>query len=194
MRRVMHSFTFFLAAGATALVLAPVPAHAEGYISPFAGVNFGTNTTIDHRGDYGVDLGWMGGGIAGFEADFGISPSYFGNSDIIGTNNVWDLMGNFIVGAPAGGTHGLGIRPYATIGFGLLRTHIEPLNSTVSIDNNDPGLNAGVGVMGFLGDHVGLRGDVRYFRDVHASTTTNSLNIDFGGFHYWRASIGVVLR
>jgi hypothetical protein len=103
-------------------------------------------------------------------------------------------MGNFIIGVPAGGTHGKGVRPYATIGFGLLKQHIDAVGTQLAINNNDPGLNAGAGVMGFFGNHVGMRGDVRYFRDIHSNTTLDSLNIVVGGFHYWRASIGIVLR
>jgi len=59
------------------------------------------------------------------------------------------------------------------------------------LDDNDWGLNAGVGVMGFFGDHAGLRGDLRYFRNLQTNTISN---IDWGSFHFWRASIGLVLR
>ena len=63
---------------------------------------------------------------------------------------------------------------------------------TLQFSNNDVGMNAGAGVMGFLSDHVGLRGDLRYFRNFNDNSTIN--NINFGSFHFWRASFGVVLR
>jgi outer membrane protein with beta-barrel domain len=173
---------------------APTRAFADGFVSPFAGVNVATSTDVNKRGDYGVNAGWMGAGVAGFEVDFGYSPSYFGDPLVFGSNHVWDLMGNFIVGVPVGGQHGGGIRPYGTVGFGVLKQHIAAFGPHGDISNNDPGINFGGGVMGYFGDHVGLRGDLRYFRDVHSDTTSNSLNINFGGFHYVRASIGIVFR
>ena len=191
MRRALK---FLFLTAVMALFWAPTQAYADGYVSPFAGLNFSTSTQVNKRGDYGVNAGWMGAGVAGLEVDFGFSPSYFGDDAVIGSNNVFDLMGNFIVGVPVGGQKGAGVRPYGTVGFGLLKQHIDAMGTRPEINNNDPGINVGAGVMGYFGDHVGLRGDVRYFRDVHSSTTTNSLLINFGGFHYVRASIGIVFR
>jgi len=45
--------------------------------------------------------------------------------------------------------------------------------------------------MGYFNDHVGLRGDLRYYRDVNGDVVNN---IDLGKFHFWRMSAGVVLR
>ena len=191
MRRAIK---FLFLTAVMALFWAPTQAYADGFVAPFAGVNVATSTDINKRGDYGVDAGWMGAGVAGVEVDFGYSPSYFGDPALIGANRVWDLMGNFIVGIPVGGQHGGGIRPYATVGFGVLNQHLAALGVRPEISYHDPGVNVGGGVMGYFGDHVGLRGDVRYFRDVHSNTTSNSLNINFGGFHYVRASIGIVFR
>ena len=70
------------------------------------------------------------------------------------------------------------------------------MNGLVETANNDVGMNAGAGVMGFLSDHVGLRGDVRYFRTFNdnSSISGQGVNVDFGSFHFWRASFGVVIR
>lgn len=189
-----RAFKFLFLSAVMALFWAPTQAYADGFVAPFAGVNVATSTNINKRGDYGVNAGWMGAGVAGFEVDFGYSPSYFGDDAVLGSNHVWDLMGNFIVGVPVGGQHGPGVRPYATVGFGVLKETIAAAGTRSEITYTDPGINLGAGVMGYFGDHVGLRGDVRYFRDVHSSTTSNSLNINFGGFHYVRASIGIVFR
>jgi len=175
------------------LVCAPTPARADGWISPFIGTNFGNNSG-DGRANFGVNAGAMGAGIIGGELDFGYAPSFFGNAGTFGSNYVMDVMGNLIVGVPVGGTHGKGVRPYVTIGAGLMRSQITGGvgNSIVQAANNELGMNAGAGVMGFLSQHVGLRGDVRYFRNLSGNTTID--NIDFGSFHFWRASFGVVLR
>jgi hypothetical protein len=190
MRRVTKVLLLF---ATIALVSAPAPARADGWVSPFVGTNFGNNSG-DGRVNVGVNAGGMGAGIIGAELDFGYAPSFFGNAGKFGSNYVMDLMGNLIVGVPVGGTHGKGVRPYATVGAGLIRSQITGGvgNSIVEVADNEVGLNAGAGVMGFLSQHVGLRGDVRYFRNLSGNSTIN--NIDFGGFHFWRASFGVVLR
>jgi hypothetical protein len=175
-----------------ALVWAPVQARADGFVSPFIGVN-AENNSGNGRANFGVNAGGMGAGAIGGEFDFGYAPDFFGNQGKFGSNYVMDVMGNLIVGIPIGGTHGPGVRPYGTIGLGLLRSQITGgPNGVLKFDDNELGLNAGAGVMGFLSDHVGLRGDLRYFRNVTGDTLVN--NIDFGSFHFWRASFGVVLR
>jgi hypothetical protein len=171
----------------------PSAAHAEAYISPFVGVVFGNNSG-DGKVAVGLDAGWLASGIFGFEFDFGYVPDFFGDKGVLGANSVMDAMGNLIVSIPAGGTTGGGFHPYLTVGAGLLRTKLDGIAGTGSMTNNDLGMNAGVGANGYFSDHVGIRGDVRYFRNVTDSSEVNDLNIDFGGFHFWRASVGIVWR
>jgi hypothetical protein len=194
-KAMRHALKIVILATTVALVWTPNAARADGFFSPFAGIDFSNNAGANNRGTYGVNAGWMGAGIAGFELDLGFTPSFFGSSTPTrGDNLVWDIMGNVIIGVPIGGQHGLGVRPYATIGAGLLSSHVSAVNGLLETDNHDPGINAGVGVIGYFNDHVGLRGDLRYFRDVHNNTTSQQIAIDFGTFHFWRASIGLVIR
>src|SRR5262249_35523715 len=185
-----------LLSAAVAVVLAPVQARADGFITPWVGTAFGSN--IDNgRGTFGVSGGWMGAGIVGGEGDFGWNPSFFGTHTDFGNNSVLNLMGNVIVGVPIGGTHGVGIRPYAVGGIGLIRTQIggtgtvfTPLSST-----NMFGWDLGGGVMGYFNEHVGLRGDYRYVRatqDINGSQ--NSLDFSGDRLHYSRLTVGVVFR
>jgi hypothetical protein len=167
-------------------------ARADGFISPFAGVNFANNSG-GGRGNLGADLGVMGGGVIGGELDFGYYPNFFGSAGNFGSNSVADVMGNLIIGVPAGGTHGPGVRPYAVGGLGLMRSRTtDPLGNGHS--TNDLGFDIGAGVMGYFSNKVGLRGDVRYFRDVHDTSTVGAASAGFGQFHFIRASIGVVFR
>jgi len=64
-----------------------------------------------------------------------------------------------------------------------------------SISRNDFGYTLGGGVMGYFTDHVGLRGDLRYFRNFKADVV-DITNVDFerGTFSFGRASIGLLLR
>ena len=46
-------------------------------------------------------------------------------------------------------------------------------------------------MLGFFNDRVGLRGDITYFR----SMTGNIVNgLDLGSLHFWRWSVGLVVR
>lgn len=176
------------------VVAAPSTARAETYISPFVGVVFG-NDSGKGKAAVGIDAGWLAAGIFGFEAEFGYVPDFFGDAGALGSNSVMDVMGNLVIAVPAGGTRGAGFRPYLTVGAGLLRTTLDGIGgTTASISNNELGMNAGVGATSYFADHVGIRGDVRYFRNVTDSSSVNDLNIDFGSFHFWRASLGIVWR
>ena len=176
----------------TAMCLAAgVQARADAFVNPWAGVNFGSDIN-EGRASFGVGAGWMGAGIIGGEAVFGYSPSFFGTDNDFGNNTVIDFMGNVIVGIPIGGQRGGGFRPYVTGGLGLLRTQIDGGTVfNVKTSDNDLGWNAGAGAMGFFNDHFGVRGDIRYLRNL----TGNSINhLDLGDLKFWRLSAGVVIR
>lgn len=192
MRRVLKAL---ILTAVVACVAAPSQARAEGYVSPWAGVAFGTNTD-NSRGMFGVDAGGMGGGVIGGELDFGYSPSFFGTHNDFGHNTVIDVMANVIVGVPIGGTHGAGVRPYVSGGVGLLRTQIDGGTiAQVSSSNNMFGWNLGAGVMGDFADHFGLRGDVRYMRGFEdLNTGVTRFDLDNSQLHFWRLSAGVVFR
>jgi hypothetical protein len=192
MRRAIK--TLFLC-GAVALVVAPTQARADGFVTPWVGSGFGSSIS-NGQTTVGVDAGAMGAGIIGGEVDFGYSPSFFGTTSDFGHNSVIDLMGNVIVGIPIGGQVGPGIRPYAVAGLGLIRTQLDGGSfANISSSDNMFGWDAGVGVMGFFGDHFGLQGDVRYLRGTHDfNATTRTLDFNDNMFHFWRASIGVVFR
>ena len=183
MRRAIKSL---LLVAAIAVVWAPVQARADGYLSPWGGVNFGGNSSVDNgRAAMGINAGFMGGGIFGAEVAVGYSPSFFGTENDFGHNTLIDLMGNLVIGIPIGGTSGAGVRPYVSGGAGLIRTQIDgnSLLGHVSSSNNDLGWDVGVGVTGYFSSHFGLRGDFRYYKDTNA----NNLN-------YNRLTAGIVLR
>lgn len=83
---------------------------------------------------------------------------------------------------------------YGLVGVGVLRSDLESFDELVGLDNTEVAWNFGGGVMIFFGSHVGIRGDVRYFR------TFSSLN--FGTIQrpqsevvdYGRGSLGLVFR
>jgi opacity protein-like surface antigen len=192
MKRVIKSL---ILTWAVALVLAPMQARADGFVIPWVGSAFGSNIK-NGQTTVGVSAGGMGAGILGGEADFGWSPSFFGTKSDFGNNTVMDLMGNLILGVPVGGQRGAGIRPYVVGGVGLIRMQIDGGTlAKVSSSTNMFGWDAGGGVMGYFSDHVGLRGDVRYLRGTHdLNTGVSSIDLNGNRLHFWRASVGVVIR
>ena len=195
------SFRRTLALSLVLGVVAPATARADGMIVPFLGVNFAGNSgkeisnAIDaERFDWGVSLAFMGGGILGIEADIAHSPDFFGKSDL-GGSSVLTATGNLLIGIPIGGQTGVGFRPYVLGGLGVIRSKVDALGEVLSLDNSEAGWSFGGGAMLFFGTHVGLRGDIRYFRtfgrlefDV-VDGVRRTERLDFA-----RASAGLILR
>ena len=133
--------------------------------------------------------------------DFGTTPNFFENTSGIGDfdwgdSNVTTLMGNIIVGVPIGGTSGIGIRPYGSVGIGLLRSHVSSAGLLDDLSTNDLGFNAGAGAHVFFTDNVGLRGDIRYFRGLQSNDSNDTVlgDLGFEDFDFWRGTVGVTFR
>jgi opacity protein-like surface antigen len=166
-----------LLVGALAL-LAPSPARADAFVTPFIGATFGGDAPASEP-TYGVALGGMAGGIFGIEGEFSYTPNFFASSGDHSDSHVLTLMANLLVGAPLGA-----FRPYVTAGAGLIRQHNEFTVSDIltDISSNDFGINAGGGARFMFGEHVGIRADLRYFK-VRKS----------GGLGFWRGYGGLNL-
>ena len=185
-------------------LMTAAPAYADGFVTPFVGVNFSgavgaaLKNAVDDNSKltYGVSLGWMGGGIIGVEGDIGYAPKFFAPTANIGKTNVLTAMGNIIVGIPIGGQHGGGIRPYLVGGAGLLRTNVTSSLSSLQLDNSSAGFDVGGGINAYFADHIGIRGDVRYFRDFSERDANTALGFELGTGHldFWRGTVGVVFR
>jgi hypothetical protein len=173
-------------------------ADAQGYVAPSLGVVF-ANPSAQGRADFIADLGWLSRfEPLGFELDVMYAPSFFGNQGPYGENSVTAGMANVVVAGGGGGRYGFGrrrtaLRPYVSGGVGVMHEVVTTPVAANKISNNDLGLNFGAGVMAFTSRSVGVRGDVRYFRDLIDTQSGNTTNIDFGSFHFWRASIGVIV-
>lgn len=185
------------------VALAPTLAWADGYIVPFVGANFGGNVGRPlseaardrNRATFGVGLGAMGGGVFGIELDLAYTPDFYAkDSPTLTKNNMLTVMPALILGVPIGGQRGVGIRPYALAGAGLIRRDVD-FGNLSTLSQNDFGYTLGFGVMGFMSDHVGLRGDVRYFRNFQVDEFSLA-GVDFekGTFNFGRASVGVLFR
>jgi opacity protein-like surface antigen len=174
---------------AFAVFAAVRPASADTVLTGTVGSTFSGDVEEGHT-SYGAAIGFFGEGIFGFEVEGTYTPHFFGPDNSDGTSNVTTLMGNIVIGVPLGGNRA---RIYATGGVGLMKFRVPDADAFFDIDRNDFGMNAGAGVMIGLGDHFGIRGDVRYFRDIHESSS-GDFEVDFGGFNYWRGAGGLTFK
>jgi hypothetical protein len=166
---------------------------AQGFVSPFLGVNFGGDAQCPELSDcedkslnLGVALGVMGP-VLGFEEELAYSKDFFGEAPGF-SSSVLTLMSNLMVIPDLGP-----IRPYGLVGLGLIKTHVELTPASVfTTDNNSLGWDIGGGVA-ILGEHVGVRGDIRYFHSFEdleiLGFSLGDTKLDFG-----RASGAVVFR
>lgn len=198
-----------MALSAMVVGMVPKTASADWLFTPFVGANFGGNANfgdfatfddeVERRVDFGATLGWMGKGVVGFEVDFGYSPNFFQDTNgdanfAFGDSNVTTLMANVLVGAPIGGQHGGGIRPYASGGVGLMRANATGSSFFNDLNTNAFGLNVGAGVHGFFSDNVGIRGDIRYFRSLQDNEPDGEFDVALSDFNFWRGTVGVTFR
>jgi len=192
-----------------ASVATPSRASADWLLTPFVGWNWGGTANLLNLADFddefeqkamfGASLGWMGGGVFGFEADFGFSPNFFENTSgpgnfEFGDSNLTTLMGNVLLGVPIGGQHGVGFRPYAVGGVGIIKSRIGDAGDLFEVDSTNWGFNVGAGAMFFFSDKVGLRGDIRYFRSLQDDEPDDDFDVALANFRFWRGTLGVTFR
>lgn len=186
-----------------ALFLVPSTASAEWILTPFIGASFAVGSDVNDvefdtlldgsKMTYGGTLTWLGGGVLGFEADFGYSPEFFeaddDDLDFIDSSNYSSLMANVVLSAPYGA-----FRPYATAGVGIINTSIDDVDDIFDVDRNALGFNVGGGIMAFFTDRVGIRGDLRYFRQMSESDDDDEIDFDLNALRFWRGTVGVSFR
>jgi opacity protein-like surface antigen len=193
----------FAAAVVIALTLAPSAAWADGYIVPFVGANFGgevgrpLGVAVKDRNivTFGVGMGSMSGGVFGVELDLGYTSRFYADTAAVsGGNNLLTVMPALVLGIPVGGQRGAGVRPYVLAGVGLVRRNVD-FGSLDGLSANDLGYTLGGGLMIFVADHVGVRGDIRYIRNFQIDEfSLAGVSFERGTFNVGRASAGVVFR
>lgn len=171
------------------VLILPSTAFADGLFTPFAGVSFGNDQT-EKVTTFGASLAGMAGGIFGFELDFGQTADAKTDAVFAANSRVTTVTGNVIVGVPLGA-----VRPYVVGGLGWLRTSLTADGQggqMGSVTSDGLGVDIGGGLMGFFGDHVGARADIRYIRAVTAGESV--FEFDFEQFNFVRFTGGLVLR
>lgn len=185
----MRKILIAAAMAAVAVAATPRRAQAQTFLTPFAGATFGEDAP-NQQFTGGASLTFMGT-VAGFEVDFGYTPDFYDKNDnavIIGSNNVTTLTGNLVIGVGAGP-----IRPYVVGGVGLVRSHVNGTDLFDDVSANDFGVDAGAGLTVMLSNHVGLRGDVRYFHSLQ-DPPGGAVDLQLGKFDFWRGTGGIAFK
>ena len=175
-----------VATAAMLMLLLPATSRAQGFVSGSAGINSGGGTLGNEPATFGFGVGALGG-LVGAEFDVTFTPDFFTESAVVGDNRVTTAMGNVLIGPKIGA-----VRPYAVGGLGLMRFSADGPFGVGNFDRNDVAMNVGGGLMAFITPAVGIRGDVRYFRNLNDNE--EEFGIDFDQFDYWRSTVGVVFR
>ncbi len=172
-------------------------AAAEGFVSPYIGLRFASDTTFrrqeaDHnKMTFGSSVGLLTPGVLGVEADIGFVPGFF-ESGLISSGSVMTLMGNVIAATPLGVSQ-YGLRPYLVGGFGLL--HARVASSSLGTGNSSLfGLNVGGGAIGPLSPRTSVRFDVRYFRNLSHDENAVDLADNPANLGFWRGTVGLSFR
>jgi opacity protein-like surface antigen len=181
-----------LAAAVAAMSFLSSPAMAQVAVGPFVGGTF-AGSAEQRRAVYGGVLAI--GGTVGVDVDFGHAPDFFGTGGTfgdLGEVSIATLMFNLRIG---GNTARAGIAPFVSGGAGLLRTTLtSDVEFLDDVSRNDFGMNVGGGLQAAFGRHLGLRGDLRYFRrakDDDDSLLLQRLGIDRDAFSFWRGTVAL---
>jgi hypothetical protein len=177
---------FFVLVGALAAAGA-APASAETILTPYAGAVFSGDTPKSHV-VYGGGLAFTAPTGLGFEIDFALAPDFF-DTDLgeVPDSNLTTLMGNIMFSGTVGGKS----RIYGSAGGGLMKSSVDDADDFFDVSRNDFGVNAGGGIIIGISEKVGIRGDIRYFRNIGDEEPDDEFDIDFGSFSYWRGTGGI---
>ena len=187
---------FFVLSITVAVLAAPATAYADGFLSPSMGFTFGSDfadcqTVTDcqkHQANYGVGMGYLGS-LVGFEEEFVYTPTFFGSSSASTSNHVLSLMSNVLVNVPLGP-----VRPYGTIGLGLLRTNVDfTATGLASLRNSGLGWDVGGGLFVNATPHLGVRADLRHYRGT-GDLNIAGLSLRGSPLDFSRASAALVLK
>ena len=167
------------------LLLAPGAARADAFFTGFGGVTVGNDTT-EQVGTFGLSLAAMTGGLFGFELDFGRTGTAETDTVFVIGSQTTTVTGNILIGIPLGA-----VRPYVVGGAGWIRTEAEAIGGE-SERRDGLAVDFGGGLMGFFGDHVGARVDLRYIRAV--TSGDDFFDFDFEALDVVRFTGGLILR
>lgn len=186
------------------LLCLPAGAAADLRVAPYGGLVFGGSTTLydpeDAAARRKVALGsafyFLADRGLGVELDVSYIPGFFEQDRsvrLVERSSVTTVMGNVIVAIPSRLSRS-GLRLFVLGGPGLIRARMDDVFRVAPFRSKLLGLTVGGGAEGFLTDRVGLRWDLRYFRELTGNNGGGTLGGGDTDLRFWRASMGVVIK
>ena len=196
----------------------PPIAHAEWQFTPFIGYTFkATSTFVDFdidpdraatdqtRLNFGGAVRLIGESPFGVEAYYVHTPGFFDPKPQFNIvlprvleSRTYAVMGNVVLSTPRSWNR-YGLRPSVSGGIGLMHASEEDQLQVIRYRVNLLGMNVGGGAVGFLSDHVGVRFDLRYFRNIKGLSQEDleDFPVTVGQpvrLRYWAIAFGVVFK
>jgi hypothetical protein len=188
------------------------PCAAEWQFTPFVGYTWNGATTLvdwenavdDTHWNFGGAVTVLGEAPLGVEAYYVRTPGFFQSDQtalVVGAadptaSRTYAFMGNVVLATPRS-WNPYGLRPFVSGGLGRIHASYEERIVPAKVDVL--GMNIGGGAVGFLNDRVGLRFDLRYFRNVRGVGEDDidrapTIRGETVRIRYWTTSLGVVIR
>jgi opacity protein-like surface antigen len=174
-----------------ALLGSAQPARADWLLTPFAGAAIRTQTgffDLDgvagrRHATYGVSLTWFPERVFGVDVETSWTPSAFTGRDLVESSRVLTAMGSVVVALPRRWSRA--VRPYATIGAGLIQVTSTDIAGIFPIDATRPAASVGVGAWWPITPRLGARIEARFLRT--GSDPASS-------FERWHTTAGATIR
>jgi hypothetical protein len=203
----------------SALLIFSVPstARAEWQFTPFIGYTFkATSTFVDFDPDpdrvatdqtrinFGGAVRLIGDSPFGAEVYYVHTPGFFDPKQqfniplpVVLESRTYAVMGNIVLATPRNWNR-YGLRPSLSGGIGLMHASEEDQLQVIRYRVNLLGMNVGGGAVGFVSDHVGVRFDLRYFRNIKGVPQDDlEFPVTVGQpvrLRYWTIGFGVVIK
>jgi len=191
----MNRLTIVLAASLLISLAGDVA--AQGFINPFVGTTL-TSPSPDgahSKAGFGLSFGKIGQ-VVGIESELAYYPEVLDNAaNALAKNRVLTFSGNILVGPTIGR-----LKAYGAAGAGDLHLNFTSISSLAkptpdSLSSDYFAVNVGGGAMGFFTPHLGVRGDLRYYRAFGLDLTDlEASGLSLNHFNFWRANIGLVAK
>ena len=188
--RIVHRLVLMLATTALCSVAVPRPAAAQESFVNFLIGNTATSTDSGAgdgpRAVYGIAFGSLVP-KAGAEIEFVYLPQLF-ETGVVSTSRAFSVMGDVFVGPTIGP-----VRVYGAIGVGDFYVNLSA--PAADFSSHYLTVNGGAGVAVFFGSHLGVRGDLRYFRPTGLiADDLQQVGVDPEQLKFWRRTVGLTLK
>jgi opacity protein-like surface antigen len=174
------------------LLASAQPARGDWLLTPFAGATFSTETVfLDLDGvasrphaAYGVALTLFPERVFGVSVDGSATPSLFTGHDLVESSRMVTTIGSLVIALPK--RFSARVRPYATIGAGLVHVSSADIANIFPIDSNRPAAIVGVGAWLPITKRLGARAEVRFLRSGSGSSPDR--------LETWQTTAGATLK